>query len=137
MFVFCRSKIVTEVVKKGYAVEILGQDEYNILDVSRLGVKSEGISGRLQKDGNEAMRSRAIQNKALVYELFDLLCEIEDSADFCADIAEFFDDEEDFRDMIDWLKDNRGIATYKDTMMHAVLIHQRNLPDDFFEEENQ
>lgn len=83
------------------------------------------------------MSSRAIQNKALVYELFDLLCEVEDSADFCADIAEFFDDEEDVRDMIDWLQDNHGNATYKDVMMHAVLIRQRNLPDDFFEPEDE
>ena len=83
------------------------------------------------------MSSRAIQNKALVYELFDLLCEIEDSADFCADIAEFFDDEEDVRDMIDWLQANHGKATYKDVMMHAVLIRQRNLPDDFFEPEDE
>ena len=83
------------------------------------------------------MSSRAIKNKELVYEVFDLLCEIEDSADFCADIADFFDDEEDFRDMIDWLKENRGHVTYKDTMMHAVLIRQRNLPDDFFEPEEE
>lgn len=83
------------------------------------------------------MSSRAIKNEELVYELFDLLCEIEDSADFCADIADFFDDEEDFRDMIDWLKENRGHVTYKDTMMHAVLIRQRNLPDDFFEPEEE
>lgn len=83
------------------------------------------------------MSSRAIKNKELVYELFDLLCEIEDSADFCASIASYFDDEEDFHDMIDWLKENRGHVTYKDTMMHAVLIWQRNQPDDIFEPEEE
>lgn len=83
------------------------------------------------------MSSRAIQNKELVYELFDLLCEIRDSADFCADVACCFDDEEDFHDMIDWLKENRGNVSYKDAMMHAVLIWQRNQPDDIFEPEDE
>ena len=81
------------------------------------------------------MSSRVIKNKELVYELFDLLCEIEDSAEFCANIAENFYDEEDFHDMIDWLRENRGHVSYKDAMIHAVLIWQRNQPDDIFEPE--
>lgn len=81
------------------------------------------------------MSSRAIKNKKLVYELFDLLCEIEDSADFCADIADDLDSEEDFHEMIDWLKENRGNVSYKDAMMQSVLIWQSHQPDDFFEPE--
>lgn len=81
------------------------------------------------------MSSRAIKNKKLVYELFDLLCEIEDSADFCASVAANFYDEDDFHEMIDWLKENRGNVSYKDAMIEAVLIWQSHQPDDFFEPE--
>lgn len=79
--------------------------------------------------------SGMIENKELVHELFDLLREIRDDAEFAADVASSLDDEEDFQDMIDWLKENRGKATYKDAMMYAVLIWQRNQPDDMFEDE--
>ena len=79
--------------------------------------------------------SGMIENKDLIHELFDLLREIRDDAEFAADVASSLDDEEDFQDMIDWLKENRGNVSYKDAMMHAVLIWQRNQPDDIFEDE--
>ena len=77
--------------------------------------------------------SGMIENKELIHELFDLLREIEDSAEFAADIACNFEDEEDFQDMIDYLKENRGNVTYRDAMVYAVCIWQRNQPDDIFE----
>ena len=78
-----------------------------------------------------------IKNKALIRELFDLLREIRDDAEFGADIASNFEDEEDFHDMIDWLQENRGHVTYKDAVIHSVLIWQRNQPDDIFEDEDE
>lgn len=79
--------------------------------------------------------SPMIENKDIIHELFDLLREIRDDAEFAADIACGFEDEEDFQDMIDYLKENRGHVTYRDAVVYGALIWQRNQPDDMFEPE--
>ena len=81
--------------------------------------------------------SGAIKNKALIHELFDLLREIWDDADFAADIACDLGTEDGFREMIDWLMENRGSVTPHDAVVHSCLIWQSHQPDDIFEPEDE
>lgn len=78
-----------------------------------------------------------IKNKALIHELFDLLREIRDDAEFAADVADCLEDEDGFRSMIEFLNSHRGNVTVGQALYEAAMIWQDKQPDDFFEDDDK
>lgn len=78
-----------------------------------------------------------IKNKALIHELFDLLREIRDDAEFAADVADCLEDEDGFRSMIEFLNAHHGNVTVGQALYEAAMIWQDKQPDEIFEDDAQ